>query len=200
VYQGGYPGESPPLSNLFTLDARADMIYPPTRRPAAAAPHPQHDLLEYIFSDKTRCFTIPELVSPPVRKDVECQQSLSNVHSDDGSIPRLTFSELYAYTLAASPKVTKGLKEALLDLQPGELPGKSKAGQGKTRKKVKGGPGGPGAAAAGEDELAGGPVGEGDELADAEEIENYDGLKDGYMKLCLLVSMRASVCIVCFGC
>jgi hypothetical protein len=109
----------------------------------------------------------------------------------------LTFSELYAYTLAASPKVTKGLKEALLDLQPGELPGKSKAGQGKTRKKVKGGPGGAGAAAAaGEDELAGGPVGEGDELADAEEIENYDGLKDGYMKLCLLVSMPGpSVCI-----
>lgn len=132
-------------------------------------------MLDYIFSDPTPCFTIPPL-STPARELPHPDPTTHN--SDDPSIPRLTFAELYAYTLSASPKVTKGLKEALLDLPPGSLPGKSKAGQGKNRKKAK------------VEETIEGQVApaDGDELADAVEIENYDGLKEGYMKLCLLVS------------
>ncbi len=129
-------------------------------------------MLDYIFSDTTACFTIPPLSTPSRELPIP---DPSTWDSDDPSIPRLTFAELYAYTLAASPKVTKGLKEALLDLAPGSLPGKSKAGQGKNRKKAK------------VEESTEGATADGDELADPEEIENYDGLKEGYMKLCLLV-------------
>lgn len=131
----------------------------PTLTPPPAS---QHDLLEHIFADTTRCFSVPPVSAAP--------RPISQPSNPTDSPVRLCFAELYAYALAASPKITKGLKEALLDLQPGGLPGKTKAGHGKSRRKKQG-------------------EGEEDELAETD-MESYDGLKMGFMKLCLLVSGR----------
>ncbi|KAJ9106315.1 hypothetical protein QFC21_001460 [Naganishia friedmannii] len=122
--------------------------------------------------------------------------------------PRLTFSELYCYTLASSKRSTKQLKEALLDLEPGAIPGKHQAGKAyRTRKRGELSKSG----TAGTDSVNASPGPEGqmvDELMRDEQpvdewmlgggggstsadptVDGYDGLRDSYAKICLLVNV-----------
>ena len=125
---------------------------------------------------------------------------------------KLTFGELYCYTLSGSPRATKSSKEALLGLDPGSLPGKNKAGgagsQASKRKKdvlptgldvnkvepasaVPSVAGSVSGAAADEASVGGGD--------DGEDVESYEGLKEGLSKVCLMVShIRYSLTSGCF--
>lgn len=140
----------------------------------------QYDFLHYLFSSPVRVFTIPPFVEVPRKYD-------SATHS------KLTFSELYCYTLASSKRSTKQLKEALLDLEPGSIPGKHQAGKAyRTRKRgelAKGGTESVNASPGVEtqmDELKE----DMDELGNGESTtDGYDGLRDGYAKICLLVNV-----------
>ncbi|GHJ88286.1 hypothetical protein NliqN6_4688 [Naganishia liquefaciens] len=140
----------------------------------------QYDLLNYLFSNTQRVFTIPPFVDVPKKYD-------SATHS------KLTFGELYCYTLASSKRSTKQLKEALLDLEPGSIPGKHQAGKAyRTRKRgelAKGGTDSVNASPGVEtqmDELKE----DMDELGNGESsADGYDGLRDGYAKICLLVNV-----------
>lgn len=101
----------------------------------------------------------------------------------------MTFNELYCYTLAGSSRATKTSKESLLDMEPGQLPGKNKPGTAASLKKKK-------EAALKEAKANGetptnGSVGDENSQAggdDSEEVENYEGLKAGLSRVCLLVS------------
>lgn len=140
----------------------------------------QYDFLHYLFSNPVRVFSIPPFQEVPRKYD-------SNTHS------KLTFSELYCYTLASSKRSTKQLKEALLDLEPGSIPGKHQAGKAyRTRKRgelAKGGTDSVNASPGVETQM--------DELKeDLDELgtgdpspDGYDGLRDGYAKICLLVNI-----------
>jgi hypothetical protein len=140
----------------------------------------QYDFLHYLFSSPVRVFTIPPFADVPRKYD-------SASHS------KLTFGELYCYTLASSKRSTKQLKEALLDLEPGSIPGKHQAGKAyRTRKRgelAKGGTDSVNASPGVEtqmDELKE----DTDELGNGESTtDGYDGLRDGYAKICLLVNV-----------
>lgn len=148
----------------------------------------QHDLLDAIFQDETRAFTAPDLRNPIMRPPWSAQEQQqrqagpstaessgwSSTAPGETNVPfvrpgsKLTFSELYAHAIASSPRTTRQLKEALLDLEPGALPGKNGA-KGPKR--------------SGKDEPE-------DVAGEAEgEAESYEGLKDGFLRLCLLVNI-----------
>lgn len=152
----------------------------------------QFDFLEAIFNDPVKAFSAPQIPAHP--------QPLS-------SETKLTFGELYCYTLAGSPRATKSSKEALLGLEPGTLPGKNKAGTtaalAAKRKKE--------AASNGLDltkveqasglvSVAGSVTGTiGDEASQAggdeiDEVENYEGLKEGLSRVCMMVRRGQEAC------
>ncbi|KAJ9094173.1 hypothetical protein QFC19_008023 [Naganishia cerealis] len=150
---------------------------------------PFYDFLQHLFSNPAPVFSIPSFQDIPRKYNPATR-------------PKLTFNELYCYTLASSKRSTKQLKEALLDLEPGTIPGKHQAGKAyRTRKRGEAGKSG----TAGTDSVnaSPGPDAQMDELkeepdelvvastsgGDTAIVDGYDGLRDSYAKICLLVNV-----------
>lgn len=180
-------------------------IYVPRLISASRLPPAQYDFLHHLFSSPIQAFSIPAFQDVPRKYNPATR-------------PKLTFSELYCYTLASSKRSTKQLKEALLDLEPGAIPGKHQAGKAyRTRKRGELSKSG----TAGTDSVNASPGPDGqmvdelmrDEQLPADElmlggastggdptttttattstttVDGYDGLRDSYAKICLLVNV-----------
>ncbi|KAJ9124231.1 hypothetical protein QFC22_001029 [Naganishia vaughanmartiniae] len=162
----------------------------------------QYDFLHHLFSNPVQAFSIPAFQDVPRKYNPATRA-------------KLTFNELYCYTLASSKRSTKQLKEALLDLEPGAIPGKHQAGKAyRTRKRgelSKSGTAGTDSVNASPgpealhmvDELSrdepppeevmlmggGGGGGGSSAVTDPTTVDGYDGLRDSYAKICLLVNV-----------